>query len=202
MSPTVVLCMVDIDASRAFYGDRWARRSWPEIDPGATRTVGFSAQPHHEPLLIEVGADAARLPTGGRLGRVPLRCQRRRQRPSDGGMPAQSHPSPHLAGMALPPVPPVPPRRPDRTRRPPLCCSAPTTGGERQPNTSSTSARTQGSSIRPVSTGGQASCITMHDLDHPCGQAAFVQPAQLETADENPQTTSAATPPHSRTPNC
>ncbi|MEW6474134.1 MAG: VOC family protein [Actinomycetota bacterium] len=65
----VVLYVRDLDASRAFYGDVVG---WPvvaTIDLEGTRAVVFSGgRTHHELLLIEVGASAAPVPSGRRLG--------------------------------------------------------------------------------------------------------------------------------------
>ena len=64
----VVLYVRDIERSRRFYRDVLG---FPEIDAAA---VGFPAaafttgRTHHELLLIEVGPDAAELPTGRRVG--------------------------------------------------------------------------------------------------------------------------------------
>lgn len=65
----IVLYVRDLDTSRAFYGDVLG---WPvaaEVDLGSTRAVAFSGgRTHHELLLIEVGAGAASLPPGRRVG--------------------------------------------------------------------------------------------------------------------------------------
>lgn len=65
----VVLYVRDLDTASAFYGDVLG---WPVIatvDLDGTRARAFSAgRTHHELLLIDVGPDAAPLPTGRRLG--------------------------------------------------------------------------------------------------------------------------------------
>lgn len=63
----IVLYVADLERSLAFYRDvlRWPVRSRPQRFPAA----GFRAgNTHHDLLLIEVGADAAPLPPGRRLG--------------------------------------------------------------------------------------------------------------------------------------
>ena len=65
----VVLYVRDVDVAGAFYGDVLG---WPVVaivDLDGMRARAFSAgRTHHELLLIEVGHDAAPLPTGRRVG--------------------------------------------------------------------------------------------------------------------------------------
>jgi catechol 2,3-dioxygenase len=61
-----VLYVRDVAASRRFYGEILGLPSIGEAWPG---TAAFSGgRTHHELLLIEVGADAAPLPQGPRVG--------------------------------------------------------------------------------------------------------------------------------------
>ena len=64
----VVLWVHDIDRSRRFYGEVLG---WPQVGP-ANMNVPVAAfttgRTHHELLLIEVGADAAPIPHGRRVG--------------------------------------------------------------------------------------------------------------------------------------
>jgi catechol-2,3-dioxygenase len=65
----LVLYVRDLERSRHFYGEVLG---WPEIAGDVSlpfRAAAFSSgRTHHELLLIEVGADAAALPPGRRVG--------------------------------------------------------------------------------------------------------------------------------------
>jgi catechol 2,3-dioxygenase len=62
----VVLYVRDLQKSRWFYGDVLGFPELPSAFPGA---AAFSAgRTHHELLLIEVGPDAAPIPSGRRVG--------------------------------------------------------------------------------------------------------------------------------------
>jgi catechol-2,3-dioxygenase len=63
----VVLYVRDVERSRAFYRDVL---EWRDITPDGDMPVAIfsSGRTHHELLLIEVGADAAPLPRGRRVG--------------------------------------------------------------------------------------------------------------------------------------
>jgi len=71
----LVLYVRDIDRSARFYGEVLGWRDITPAPPGGSGerlpVAAFSARSgrtHHELLLIEVGADAAPLPTGRRVG--------------------------------------------------------------------------------------------------------------------------------------
>ena len=65
----IVLYVRDLDTSRTFYEEALG---WPVVahaDLGGIRAAAFSAgRTHHDLLLIEVGAHAAPLPRGPRVG--------------------------------------------------------------------------------------------------------------------------------------
>ncbi|TAK05516.1 MAG: VOC family protein [Candidatus Manganitrophaceae bacterium] len=62
----VVLYVADLERSRKFYRDILG---WREIGGLGAWAVAFSSgRTHHELLLIEVGADAAPIPDGPRVG--------------------------------------------------------------------------------------------------------------------------------------
>ena len=69
----LVLYVRDLERSSRFYGDilGWRKIVDPSNAPGNFPVAAFSApsgRTHHELLLIEVGADAAALPSGRRVG--------------------------------------------------------------------------------------------------------------------------------------
>jgi catechol 2,3-dioxygenase len=68
----VVLYVRDVERSAHFYGEILGWRDiTPATDGGRLPVAAFSApsgRTHHELLLIEVGADAAALPAGRRVG--------------------------------------------------------------------------------------------------------------------------------------
>lgn len=62
----VVLYVRDLQQSRHFYGEILG---FPELPGGPPGVAAFSTgRTHHEMLLIEVGADAAPIPAGRRVG--------------------------------------------------------------------------------------------------------------------------------------
>jgi catechol 2,3-dioxygenase len=62
----IVLYVHDLEVSRAFYRDVLG---WKEIAGSPGRMAMFSSgRTHHELLLIEVGPDAAPIPSGRRVG--------------------------------------------------------------------------------------------------------------------------------------
>ena len=62
----VVLYVRDLERSRSFYGDLLG---WPEVARLGEVGIGFSTgRTHHELLLLQVGADAAPIPSGKRVG--------------------------------------------------------------------------------------------------------------------------------------
>jgi catechol-2,3-dioxygenase len=62
----LVLYVRSLQASRHFYGDVLGWREVAEV--GETAAVFSSGRTHHELLLIEVGASAAAIPSGRRVG--------------------------------------------------------------------------------------------------------------------------------------
>ena len=63
----IVLYVADLRRSAAFYGDVLGWRALPT--PAGAPVAAFSGgRTHHELLLIEVGADAAPIPRGRRVG--------------------------------------------------------------------------------------------------------------------------------------
>ena len=66
----LVLYVHDAEASARFYGDvlGWQRILPPSGDPVRGMAAFSSGRTHHELLLIEVGADAAEIPAGRRVG--------------------------------------------------------------------------------------------------------------------------------------
>jgi catechol 2,3-dioxygenase len=65
----LVLYVRDLDRSRRFYADVLGWREVQGDMPVSFRAAAFSSgRTHHELLLIEVGADAAPIPAGRRVG--------------------------------------------------------------------------------------------------------------------------------------
>ena len=63
----IVLYVRDLERSRRFYGDVLG---WPElpVDLGGAGAMFSSGRTHHELLLLAVGAGAAPIPAGRRVG--------------------------------------------------------------------------------------------------------------------------------------
>jgi catechol-2,3-dioxygenase len=64
----VVLFVSDLERSRRFYGDVLGFKELATMGTQAVVFASASGRTHHELLLIEVGADAAPIPPGRRLG--------------------------------------------------------------------------------------------------------------------------------------
>src|SRR5450755_1093315 len=64
----LVLYVRDLERSAAFYGDVLGWETAFPVTPGIPAAAFSSGRTHHELLLIEVGADAASMPEGRRVG--------------------------------------------------------------------------------------------------------------------------------------
>jgi catechol 2,3-dioxygenase len=64
----LVLYVRDLERSAAFYGDMLGWEMAFPVTPGIPAAAFSSGRTHHELLLIEVGADAAAVPEGRRIG--------------------------------------------------------------------------------------------------------------------------------------
>jgi catechol 2,3-dioxygenase len=64
----LVLYVRDLERSAAFYGDVLGWETAFPVTPGIPAAAFSSGRTHHELLLIEVGADAAAVPEGRRIG--------------------------------------------------------------------------------------------------------------------------------------
>jgi catechol 2,3-dioxygenase len=64
----IVLYVSDLDRSAAFYGEVLGWPAAGERQPGAPVAAFTGGGTHHELLLIEVGRDAAPIPSGRRVG--------------------------------------------------------------------------------------------------------------------------------------